>query len=111
MKLSSLILTLVIGLTSTLTWAQHDRERFERDFDRRPHPDAHWHPDAGWVVPAIIGGALVYSAINSAPAPAPAQSTYYPVQVNQPQLPPPGYHWAQIFDANCNCNRVVLVQN
>jgi hypothetical protein len=60
-----------------------------------------------------VGGALVYGAINSQPAvvteTVPVQN--YPVQVNQPQLPPPGHHWEQIFDAACNCNRVVLVRN
>ncbi len=93
-----------------------DRDRMERreEFERRPHPDARWHSDAGWLVPAIIGGALVYSAVNSQPRQTvivqqPQQ--FYPIEPGQPQLPPRGYHWEQIVDANCNCNRVVLVRN
>ena len=94
-----------------------DRDRIERreEFDRRPHPDARWHSDAGWLVPAIIGGALIYGAANSQPRP-PAiiqqpQQQYYPIEPNQPQQPPMGYHWEQILDGNCNCYRIVLVRN
>jgi hypothetical protein len=96
------------------TLALADRDRLEgREFERRPHPDARWHGDAGWLIPSIVGGALVYSAINSRPEvivqPQPQQ--YYPIQPNQPQIPPLGYHWETILDANCNCQRVVLVRN
>jgi hypothetical protein len=105
--------TLLVTLMSLM--AQAEERRFGREeFDRRPHPDSHFHPSLGWVVPTILGGALVYEAVqNSAPPPvvmAPAPQ-YYPVQPSQPQMPPAGYHWAQIVDASCNCQRVVLMQN
>jgi hypothetical protein len=120
MKIKSIaliFLTTCIAMISLGALAQ-DR-RFGRDeFERRPHPDAHYHPSMGWLVPALIGGALIYEATQAAnppavvvqPAPQPANQ-YYPVQPNQVQTPPVGYHWEQIADANCNCQRVVLVQN
>lgn len=102
---------LLVLATITLAFASSafaDRDRGDRRGDRnhRPHPDAHWNDNSGWVLPAIIGGALVYGAINSQP-----QQQYYPVQPSQPQAAPAGYHWEQILDANCNCNRVVMVRN
>ena len=107
------LLTVLLGVTLATT-ALADRDRFGgREFEHRPHPDARWHGDAGWLIPSIIGGALVYSAIESRPTvivqPQPQQ--YYPIEPGQPQLPPPGYHWEQIMDPNCNCLRVVLVRN
>jgi len=104
-------------LLTIATGAFADRDRFERreEFFGRPHPDARWHSDAGWLVPAIIGGALVYEAATSQMRPPvvvqqqPQQ--YYPIEPGQPQQPPMGYHWEQIVDASCNCYRVVLVRN
>jgi hypothetical protein len=112
MKRHVLLATLLCSLTMSSAFAQYEREHYEHDFDHRPHPDAHWHPGTGWVVPAIVGGALVYGAYNSRPVvteTVPVQN--YPVQINQPQVPPPGYHWEQILDDGCRCNRVVLVRN
>ena len=109
------IIFLTTGIALISLGAQAQDRRFGRDeFERRPHPDAHYHPSMGWLVPAIIGGALVYEATQAANTPAvvvqPAPQ-YYPVQPGQVQTPPAGYHWEQIADANCNCQRVVLVQN
>ena len=67
----------------------------------------------GWVVPAVIGGLIVYGAtqprqpdvvVVQQPAPLPPP-TY------TPPPPPYGYHWEAILDARCNCYRTVLVQN
>lgn len=63
----------------------------------------------GWVAPAVIGGLVVYGATRAAtPTPPP------PVVYNPPQtlpIPPVGYRYEQLLDANCNCYRWVLVQN
>jgi hypothetical protein len=58
----------------------------------------------GWVAPAIIGGIVTYELTR--PAPVIIQQ---PIVV-QPQAPY-GYHYENILDANCNCYRLVLVQN
>jgi hypothetical protein len=73
------------------------------------HPyGPHWgHSHYGWVAPIVIGGAVGY-ALAARPQTVIIQqptNTYY-----QPQAPL-GYHYENILDANCQCYRVVLVQN
>ena len=61
----------------------------------------------GWVVPAIVGGIIVYGATRPTP---PQPVIIYPPQ-NVPPPAPYGYHWEAILDANCNCYRTVAVPN
>lgn len=72
-----------------------------------------WRPGYGWVVPAVIGGAIVYDVTR------PVQPNVVVVQP-QPVAPPPAapvfpqpadFHWEAILDANCNCYKTVLVPN
>jgi hypothetical protein len=66
------------------------------------------HGYYGWVAPLVIGGVVGY-AITRPPQPVVIQNppnVYY-----QPQPVPYGYHYENILDANCNCYRLVLVQN
>ena len=66
------------------------------------------HSHYGWVAPIVIGGAVGY-ALAARPQTVviqPPPSVYYP----QPQAPY-GYHYENILDANCQCYRLVLVQN
>jgi hypothetical protein len=66
------------------------------------------HNHYGWVAPIVIGGAVGY-AVAQRPQTVIIQqppSVYYP----QPQAPY-GYHYENVLDANCQCYRVVLVQN
>ena len=72
----------------------------------------HWnhhgyHNRSNWVAPFVIGGVVGYAitrpqtvVIQNPP------NVYY-----QPQPVPYGYHYENILDANCNCYRLVLVQN
>lgn len=63
-----------------------------------------------WVAPIVIGSVLGY-AVAQRPQPVVVQQppiVYYP---NMAPLPPVGYHYENILDANCNCYRMVLVQN
>ena len=112
-KKLSLVLCMMAGLASNLSMAQ-GRHPTREEYDRRPHPDAVWHDERGWLLPAIIGGALVYGAMNAqqaAPQPlpvAPPPPSGYPMQ---PQQAPYGYHWEQFFDQGCNCYRPALVRN
>jgi hypothetical protein len=60
----------------------------------------------GWVAPLVIGGAVGYVITR------PMQTVVIQNPTNiQPQPVPYGYHYEQILDANCNCYRLVLVQN
>ena len=69
-------------------------------------------------VPMIVGGTLGYVISQSQRQPVYVQQ---PVIVQQPvpsygystpyTTVPPGYHYENILDANCNCFRAVLVPN
>ena len=69
------------------------------------HHEGHHRDNYGWVAPLIVGGVVTYALTR------PAQ----PVIVQQQPQPvyqaPVGYHYENILDANCNCYRLVLVQN
>ena len=59
-----------------------------------------------WVAPLVIGGVVTYAITR------PPQTVVIQNPPNmQPQPVPYGYHYEQILDANCNCYRLVLVQN
>ena len=70
-----------------------------------------WRPGYGWVVPAVVGGLIVYGAtqprtvVVQQPVPVAPPPTYAPPPA------PYGYHWEQILDAGCNCYKTVLVPN
>ena len=104
--MKKLVAVLLLAVASTSAMAQHHGHGGHRH-------NGHYRGN-NWVAPAIIGGVLVYGAVNSQPRPPvvvqqPPQ--YYPIEPNQPQHPPVGYHWEQILDSNCQCYRVVLVGN
>jgi hypothetical protein len=61
----------------------------------------------GWVAPLVIGGVVGYAITR------PTQTVVIqqpPPNIYQPQAPY-GYHYENILDANCNCYRLVLIQN
>ena len=70
----------------------------------RFHHHGHHHGarHAEWIAPLVIGSVATYVLTR------PQQ-----VVVQQPSVPPApyGYHYENILDANCNCYRLVLVQN
>jgi hypothetical protein len=73
------------------------------------HPyGARWgHSHYGWVAPIVIGGAVGY-ALAARPQTVVIQQPPNPYY--QPQAPW-GYHYENVLDANCQCYRLVLVQN
>ena len=75
----------------------------------------HGHHGGGygrWVVPAIIGSAIIAGVASAATPPQVYQQPAYP-PVYQQQLPaaPYGYHYQLAFDPSCNCNKYVLIPN
>jgi hypothetical protein len=66
---------------------------------------AHSHYE--WVAPIVIGSAVGY-ALAARPQTVIVQQPPNPYY--QPQAPY-GYHYENILDANCQCYRLVLVQN
>jgi len=73
----------------------------------------YYHPGYGWVVPALVGGAIVYEATR--PPVVIQQQPIYIQQQMPPAAPvypaPAGYHWEAMLDGNCNCYKTVLVPN
>ena len=67
---------ILLGLSST-AFAQHHGHRWHHGH----HHHRHWHSNHGWVVPAIIGGAVVYAATR--PAPVVVQQPTVVLQPNQ----------------------------
>jgi hypothetical protein len=93
-----IILAVLIGLCGVAN-AQHHRHYGH-------HHGGHW---GNWVAPAIIGGVVTY-AITRPVQPAPVIIQQPPIVQSYPTAPY-GYHYENILDANCNCYRLVLVQN
>lgn len=75
----------------------------------RPHPQAVWRGNDGWVLPALLIGGLIAVEANR-PAPIVEQPLYIQQPNYLPQAPY-GYRYINAFDPACNCNKVVLVPN
>lgn len=72
----------------------------------RSHHSHHYHrSSADWLVPALVGGAVVYAITR------PTVVVQEQPRVVQVPPAPPGYHYETVLDANCNCYRTVLVNN
>ena len=96
--MKKILAALILSLTATAALANPY-------YGHRHYPRPHHHHHYDWVVPAIIGGAVVYGITQSRVTPPPP-----PVVVQVPQAPV-GYHYESILDANCNCYKTVLVPN
>lgn len=85
--------------TLTANAQHHDRHHYRNQYQK--------HIDNNWIVPAIIGGAIIYGLTrDNEPSPPPVYVEQYPNQ-----MPPYGYHYEQILDRRCNCTRIVLVRD
>jgi len=97
--MNKLLQTLLVASLTTISATSQ-----AHPYGGRPHW-AHSHYE--WVAPIVIGSAVGY-AVATRPQTVVVQqppNTYY-----QP-LAPLGYHYENILDANCQCYRLVLVQN
>lgn len=68
-----ILASLILGLAAFSASAQH------HGYGYGYNPHRHWHPGYGWVVPAVIGGAVVYAATRP-----PVVVQQPPVVVQQP---------------------------
>jgi hypothetical protein len=94
--MKTLIKVLLAGLAAVSLSAQ-----------AHPYGPRWGHSHYGWVAPIVIGGAVGY-ALAARPQTVVIQQPPNPYY--QPQAPY-GYHYENILDANCQCYRLVLVQN
>ena len=98
--MKNLLLILLISFTGVAQAQHHHGHGYGHSYGQR-----HGGYGYSWVAPAIIGGIVTYELTR----PAPVVIQQQPVVI-QPQAPY-GYHYENILDANCNCYRLVLVQN
>ena len=100
-----ILIALTLTFTSTLALA-HGYGPYH------PWPRPYHYHCYDWVVPAIIGGAVVYGATHRPLPPPPVLvQTPQPPTVVQVPVAPTGYHYETLLDAACNCYRTVLVPN
>ena len=95
--MKKIVAALVLGITATASMAQY--------YHRHPgYYGGQWRHghSSDWILPAIIGGVIVYGATRPAPVVVQQPTVVLPV-------PPMGYRWESIVDAQCNCTRFVLV--
>jgi len=71
-------------------------------------PNRGYHSHYGWVAPLVIGGVVGYAITRPQTVIVQQPSVIYP---NTQPPDPLGYHYENILDANCQCYRLVLVQN
>lgn len=93
-----LLLVLLIGLSSVANANPYHR-----------HGGYHGHRHGGydWMAPLIVGGVVTY--VLTRPQPIAVQQQ--PIIIQPMPVAPLGYRYENILDANCNCYRLVLVQN
>lgn len=103
--MKKLIIALGIVAASLSVHAQH----------RMPHYSHEYNNGSAWVVPALIGGMIVYGATHPEPAQQIVYVTPQPVVMEQRYAPPivtseePLYKKIVISDPACNCLRQVYV--
>jgi hypothetical protein len=87
-----------------------------------PEAQAHeeWHhggghyvyrPGIGWVVPAVVGGMIVYEATRPTISVDPGGVVARPTIIVPPTPAPVGYHWEALLESNCSCYKTVLIPN
>jgi hypothetical protein len=96
MKKLFILLTLCVA---TVAQAQHH--------GHHGHGHRHGHHGGDWMAPLIIGGVATYALTR----PQPVVVQQPPVVVQQPQVIPYGYRQEYMFFADCNCYKLVLIQN
>jgi hypothetical protein len=53
-----LFIALIAASFSSTVFADRDRLERRQDYQYRPHPDARWHSDAGWLISAWVHAAI-----------------------------------------------------
>lgn len=95
------LLTVALTTLTFNVYAQHHGYNHPQ-----PHynPPRHHHESAEWVIPALIGGAIIYSITNQPrqPEPPPVYVEPFPYQ--------PQYEKRVVWDYQCRCYREVWVQ-
>ncbi len=93
---------IIVTLMATTSYAG-PRDHHYHHRHHHGHKHVHRVHTIDWVAPLAIGSVVGYAIASRAEQP----QTVIPVQ----PIPPTGFRYEQILDANCNCYRLVLVPN
>ena len=112
MKKLLLLLALVAAVNvPALAQNEHRRDHTfnNHDFRNRPHPQAVWRGNEGWILPAIFLGSILAIEANRPPPvivqqPVVVQPTYV-----QPAFVEPAYKYVRAYDPSCSCYKQVLI--
>ena len=113
MKKLLLTLALVAAVSApALAQLEHRRDHSfnSHDYRQRPHPQAVWRGNDGWILPAIFIGSIM--AIEARRETVVVQQ---PVVVQQTYVQPapifvePAYKYVRAYDPSCSCYKQVLI--
>ena len=111
-KLALILLMLSISSTAIADEHHHGHHGHHGGYD-----GGHRGGNNDWILPAIIGTAIVGGAMYEYGRPTPPPTYYYPPAPVYQQAPPIypavpyGYHQQSVFDPSCNCYKYALVPN
>lgn len=111
-KLALFLLMLSISSTAIADEHHHGHHGHHGGYD-----GGHRGGNNDWILPAIIGTAIVGGAMYEYGRPTPPPTYYYPPAPVYQQAPPIypavpyGYHQQSVFDPSCNCYKYALVPN
>ena len=99
-------------VTTAIANPEHRRDHSfnNHDYRQRPHPQAVWRGNDGWVLPVIFLGSILAIEANRRPViveqPVVIQQTY--VQP-APTFVEPAYKYVRAYDPSCSCYKQVLI--
>lgn len=112
MKKYVLAIMAVMIVTTAIANPEHRRDHSfnNHDYRQRPHPQAVWRNNDGWILPAIFLGSILAIEANRRPIiveqPVVVQQTY--VQP-APTFVEPTYKYVRAYDPSCSCYKQVLI--
>ena len=117
--MKKLIFILLVVSLNVLADGHHGHHRgYENGYGG--YRGGHHGDGDGWILPAIVGGAILGGAMynySTPPSPPPPPTYYYPPAPVYQQAPPIypaipyGYHQQAVLDPNCNCYKYALIPN
>ena len=95
-------MAVMIVTTAIANQERRDHSFNNHDYRQRPHPQAIWRGNDGWILPAIFLGSILAIEANR-PQPVVIQQ---PVIVEPVQ---PVYKYVRAYDPSCSCYKQVLI--
>lgn len=96
-------MAVMIVTTAIANPERRDHSFNNHDMRHRPHPQAIWRGNDGWILPAIFLGSILAIEANR-PQPVVVQQPVIVQPVQQPT-----YKYVQAYDPSCSCYKQVLI--